>query len=61
MSLSDYKKQHDLEEIEKKLAPIVKKKDKSWIEDRQEKGQVMDRSLQAFGYCRGRTALQRFL
>ena len=32
MSLSDYKKQHDLEEIEKKLAPIVKKKDKSWIE-----------------------------
>ena len=32
MGLSDYKKQHDLEEIEKKLTPIVKKKDKSWIE-----------------------------
>ena len=32
MGLTDYKKKHDLEEIEKKLAPIVKKKDKSWIE-----------------------------
>ena len=32
MALTDYKKQHELEEIEKRLAPIVKKKDKSWIE-----------------------------
>lgn len=32
MELSDYKKQHELEVIEQKLAPIVKKKDKSWIE-----------------------------
>lgn len=30
--LTDYKKQHELDVIEKKLEPLVKKKDKSWIE-----------------------------
>ncbi len=32
MELTDYKKQHELDRIEQKLAPLVKRKDRAWIE-----------------------------